>query len=105
MSPEAHWTDIIFETQTDPRLAHDWPDIVVADDLDFFRRVAETYTLQNHEWQDSETMDWSGLLIEATYVAMAETDACIRRKKLMRVAAVSIAWSNAIAARGQGDTP
>jgi hypothetical protein len=95
----AHWTDIIFELQTDPRLTTDRPDISEPSDLEFFRRVAETYRAQNIRWEMDGVLDWSGLMIEAAYVAMSETDDNLRRDKLMRVAALSVAWSDAIAAR------
>lgn len=96
----AHWTDIIFEVQTDPRLAIDRPDMSVRSDQDFFERVADTYQRQNVRWEEEGVLDWSGLMIEAAYTAMAERDDEKRRVKLMRVAALSVAWSDAIAARG-----
>ena len=95
-----HWTDIIFELQTDPRLSVDRPDMSVPSDLEFFRRVADTYQRQNVRWEMDGVLDWSGLMIEAAYAAMSETDPETRRTKLLRVAALAVAWSDAIAGRG-----
>lgn len=63
---------------------------------DLFAELARRYKTLNHLAALTATIDWTGILLEEVYEALAESDPARLRTELLQVAAVTQAWAAAI---------
>jgi hypothetical protein len=62
----------------------------------FFREMAKKYQIYNAERASTGTLDWTGILLEEVYEALAEYEPALIRAELLDAAAVLVAWVEAI---------
>lgn len=70
-------------------------------DREMFRQWAENYRQLNDGSllvpdPEGRVLDWAGILLEEVYEALAESDPTRLREELIQVAAVAVAWVEAI---------
>lgn len=61
-----------------------------------FAELAGRYKQLNHIAALTATIDWTGILLEEVYEALAESDPALLRAELLQVAAVAQQWASAI---------